>query len=368
MLPVLHEGRSRLTAREAEQIRRTKARLRIIQHYQQVTRNVSLTCRFFSISRSKFYFWMTRYRRLGAPGLREYRRGPRVSPHRVPPQLEALILRLREERQYGVKRLSMFLARYHQVYVSPPTIYRVLKEHHVPRVSLKRYRPGPRRRRDIRVPGQSVQVDVKHLKLGSGRLYQFTAIDEATRFRVLKIYDHNSIKSAITFIDEVRRRLPMAIQRIQTDHGSEFGTDFTWHLQDVGILHRRIPRGCPESNGKVERSHRTDADEFYRRAQFKSTEELAKQLARWEHEYNHRRLHLALERSHTGRAPLRAPHLHAAGGATLSMTRLVKSEGRICPRIESSAASHTVASPERALLLDAFHLRIEPPQGVQQTA
>ena len=63
----------------------------------------------------------------------------------------------------------------------------------------------------------------------------------------------------------------MAIQRIQTDHGSEFGTDFTWHLQDVGILHRRIPRGCPESNGKVERSHRTDADEFYRRAQFKST-------------------------------------------------------------------------------------------------
>ena len=173
-----------MTAREAEQIRRTKARLRIIQHYQQVTRNVSLTCRFFGISRSKFYFWMTRYRRLGAPGLREYRRGPRVSPHRVPPQLEALILRLREERQYGVKRLSMFLARYHQVYVSPPTIYRVLKEHHVPRVSLKRYRPGPRRRRDIRVPGQSVQVDVKHLKLGSGRLYQFTAIDEATRFAV----------------------------------------------------------------------------------------------------------------------------------------------------------------------------------------
>src|SRR5947208_5406907 len=151
MLPVLHEGRSRMTAREAEQIRRTKARLRIIQHYQQVTRNVSLTCRFFGISRSKFYFWMTRYRKLGAPGLREYRRGPRVSPHRIPPQLEALILRLREERQYGVTRLSMFLARYHQVYGSPPTIYRVRKAHHVPRVWLKRYRPGPRRRRDIRV-------------------------------------------------------------------------------------------------------------------------------------------------------------------------------------------------------------------------
>src|SRR5215472_12020443 len=278
MLPVLHERRSRMTAMEAEQIRRTKARLRIIQHYQEVTRNVSLTCRFFGISRSKFYFWMTRYRRLGAPGLREYRRGPRVSPHRVPPQLEALILRLREERQYGVKRLSMFLARYHQVYVSPPTIYRILKEHHMPRVSLKRYRPGPRRRRDIREPVRSVQIDVKHLKVGSGHFYQFTAIDEATRYRVLKIYEHNSVKSGIAFIDEVRRRLPVAIQRVQTDHSSEFGSEFTWHLHDLGIAHRRIPPGTPEANGKVERSRRADADEFYRQTVFRTATQLVKKL------------------------------------------------------------------------------------------
>ncbi len=86
-------------------------------------------------------------------------------------------------------------------------------------------------------------MDVKHLSIGSGRLYQFTAIDEATRYRVLKIYDHNSIKSAIAL----------------------FATDFTWHLHDLGIAHRRLPRGHPETNGKVERSHRTDEDEFYRR-------------------------------------------------------------------------------------------------------
>src|SRR5437870_4794959 len=67
------------------------------------------------------------------------------------------------------------------------------------------------------------------------------------RYRVLKIYDHNSIKSAIAFVDEVRARLPMAIQRIQTDHGSEFATDFTWHLHDLGIAHRRIPRSSPTS-------------------------------------------------------------------------------------------------------------------------
>ena len=66
----------------------------------------------------------------------------------------------------------------------------------------------------------------------------------------------------------------MAIQRVQTDHGNEFGTDFTWHLRDLGIAHRRIPPGCPEVNGKVERSHRTDGEEFYRRTIFRTPGEL----------------------------------------------------------------------------------------------
>lgn len=95
--------------------------------------------------------------------------------------------RVCQERQYGVVRLSLFLQQYHQVYVSPPTIYRILKAHRMPWVSFKRYRPSPRRRRELLIPGQSVQVDVKHLQLHSGRVYQFTAIDEATRYRVLKI-------------------------------------------------------------------------------------------------------------------------------------------------------------------------------------
>jgi len=164
----------------------------------------------------------------------------------------------------------------------------------MPRVSLKRYRPGHRRRRELRIPGQSVQADVEHLKWGSGRLYQLTAIDEATRYRVLTIYDHSSIWSAIAFIEELRRRFPAAIQRIRTDNGSEFGTDFNWHLHDLGIAHRPIPRRRPESNGKVERSHRTDEEEFYRRVTFRSPQELRRLLQEWEQKYNHRRPHLAL--------------------------------------------------------------------------
>lgn len=281
-------------ATEQEKLRQAKARLRRIQHYEQVTHNVSQTCRFFGVSRRQFYTWLHRYREQGLEGLKNLKSGSRRPHLATPPHIVALILRVRAERQYGPIRICFYLQRFHQVYVSVPTIYKILKRHGVPRVSMKRYRPGPRRRRDFTVPGQSVQVDVKHLKLGGRRFYQFTAVDEATRYRVLRIYTHNSIPNAIAFMDEVRQRLPMAIQRVQTDNGNEFGSDFTWCLRDLGIAHRHIPPGCPEVNGKVERSHRTDGEEFYRRTTFRTPGELAGKLRRWEHEYNHRRPHLAL--------------------------------------------------------------------------
>lgn len=282
------------SAKERERERRARARLRVVHHWEHVTRNISQTCRFFGISRTIFYRWRRRYRQGGLPALRDGYRGATNHPYSTPPHVVALILQVRRDRQYGPLRISFFLQRYHQVYVSAPTIHRILKRHRMPPVSRKRHRPGPRRRRDLQIAGQSVQVDVKHLRLGARRLYQFTAIDEATRYRVLQIYAHNSIRSATAFVEEVRRRLPVAIQRIQTDHGSEFGTDFTWHLRDLGIAHHHIPPGCPEANGKVERSHRTDEDEFYRRVIFRTHDELATKLRQWEIEYNHRRPHLAL--------------------------------------------------------------------------
>jgi transposase-like protein len=187
---------------DRERAQRAAARLRVLQHFEQVSRNISRTCRFFGISRTLFYEWRRRYQRDGLEGLKPRLPGPRVSPFRTAPHIEALVPRVRQERQYGIPRLRLFLRRYHAVSLSPPTIRRILREHHVPRVSQKRYRPGPKRRPELHVPGQSVQVDVKHLKTQSGRLYQFTAIDEATRYRVLKIYDHNSIQSAIHSINE----------------------------------------------------------------------------------------------------------------------------------------------------------------------
>jgi transposase InsO family protein len=63
----------------------------------------------------------------------------------------------------------------------------------------------------------------------------------------------------------------------------------------LSISHRHIPPGCPEVNGKVEGSHKTDAEEVYRAKKFHNKRDLARKLKRWETEYNENRPHLALE-------------------------------------------------------------------------
>lgn len=72
-------------------------------------------------------------------------------------------------------------------------------------------------------PGHQVQIDVKIIDPlpGSRRKhYQFTAIDDCTRLRVLRIYDQLGQKSAIQFVDYVLEKLPFHVRRIQTDNGS----------------------------------------------------------------------------------------------------------------------------------------------------
>ncbi len=97
------------------------------------------------------------------------------------------------------------------------------------------------------------------------RLYQFTAIDDCTRIRVLKVYDACNQRTAIRFIDEVRHRLPFRIHVLQTDNGAEFQSQFRWHVERLDMRHVYIRPRTPHLNGKVERSHRIDDQEFYQR-------------------------------------------------------------------------------------------------------
>jgi transposase InsO family protein len=104
-------------------------------------------------------------------------------------------------------------------------------------------------------------------------------------------------KTAIAFIDDVMAKLPFAVERVQTDHGSEFGASFHWHLLDAGVDHVKIKPRTPRLNGKVERSHRIDSEEFYRLLAGQVIDDanlFAEKLQEWEDYYNYHRPHGAL--------------------------------------------------------------------------
>ncbi len=124
-----------------------------------------------------------------------------------------------------------------------------------------------------------------------------TAIDDCTRLRVLRAYPRNDQKIAIQFIDHVLSKLPFQVEKVHTDNGQEFGSAFHWHLLDMGIGHVKIRPRTPRLNGKVERSHRIDSEEFYRLLEgevIDDTNLFAERLQQWEDHYNYDRPHGAL--------------------------------------------------------------------------
>jgi transposase InsO family protein len=214
------------------------------------------------------------------------------------------ILYLRQHYHFGPARIAMYLKRYHDIQISNSGVWRILK-----RLELNRLPASQRHKRHDRrwqryekpLPGHRVQLDVKFIApLPSSRRkhYQFTAIDDCTRLRVLRIYPQLNQKTAIQFLDYVLERLPFRVEVIQTDNGVEFGASFHWHVLDKGIGHSYIKPRTPRLNGKVERSHRIDAEEFYRLLDgvvIDDARVFNDKLREWEDFYNYHRPHGALD-------------------------------------------------------------------------
>ena len=126
---------------------------------------------------------------------------------------------------------------------------------------------------------------------------------DATRIRALKIYKRHNQQNAIDFIDYVIEKFPIRIHTILTDRGHEFQAKFHWYVEeDRGIRHVYIKPRSPHLNGKVERSHRTDQQEFYQLLSYTDDVDLNKKLEHWEHFYNFNRPQSA----HDGKTPYEA--------------------------------------------------------------
>ncbi len=162
----------------------------------------------------------------------------------------------------------------------------------------------PKPYEEMQYPGQRIQIDVKFVPAAclvgdaSGqKFYQYTAIDEYSRFRILEAFEEHSSYSSAEFIKRVVKAFPYAIECVQTDNGSEFTnrlnasksqrpTLFEKTLDELGIRHKLIKPYTPRHNGKVERSHRKDNEEFYASHSFYSFRDFKSQLAKRQYQYN----------------------------------------------------------------------------------
>lgn len=269
-----------------EQIRK---RRRWVRLYEEVG-NAGIVCRRCGISRPTLRKWLRRYASHKEEGLREQSRRPKRSPARkANEQLKGQILELRK-RQLGARRIQNELQRLFAQSLSLATIHKVLVTAGVKPLA------GIRRRTGYKiysrpVPGDRVQMDT--CKIGPG-LYQYTAVDDCTRYRVLALYSRRSGANTLLFLDKCVEEFPFPIQRVQTDRGREFfDSRVQARLKEFCIKFRPTKPRSPHLNGKVERSQKTDLQEFYTTVDLRDPQ-LNDRLQEWQHHYNWERGHGSL--------------------------------------------------------------------------
>ena len=175
-------------------------------------------------------------------------------------------------------------------------LYRVLRRHGIMAQKPPNPKYIPKPYEQMVRPGQRVQVDVKHVPAScivsntlDQKFYQYTAIDEFSRFRYVEAFEEASTYTSTVFLEHMLSAFKFNVECVQTDNGFEFTKHFgrskgqqlslfEKRLAQLGIQHKRIRPFTPRHNGKVERSHRKDNEYFYAVKKFYSFDDFRKQL------------------------------------------------------------------------------------------
>lgn len=271
-------------------------RLKLIKLYQE-TNNAGLVCLRCGISRPTLRKWWSRFQKHGEDGLKSISKKPHSSPNqKLTQEIESQILTLRKSRNLGARRIQSELLRNEHIKLGLATIHKVQKKHDVEPIVIYRRKPDFKRYSKL-TPGDRVQMDT--CKIAPG-LYQYTAIDDCTRYRVLRLYKRRTAANTINLIESVIEEIPFPIQRFQTDRGTEFFAEKVQKLlMQYKIKFRPNKPASPHLNGKVERSQKTDKAEFYATIDLKNAD-INELLAEWQHYYNWERPHSA----HNGKTPM----------------------------------------------------------------
>lgn len=247
--------------------------------------------------------WKKAYEELGMDGLVPKSTTPKTQPNETSIRLKEEVIALRKKTGLCAVKLHWRLEK-QGLKIHERTVGKILKQAGL----VRKYRVKKVKYKYLRAerkPGELIEIDVKYVPgtIAGKRYYQYTAIDTATRWRYLRIFEEQTTHHSIKFLEDVIERFPHTITGVKTDNGSIFtnyylGTNKrsdltvkTVHALDIfcskqNIIHYLIDPGRPAQNGTVERSHREDQQKFYEKNKFLSANDLKKKIRLWNEYYN----------------------------------------------------------------------------------
>nr|WSW42388.1 IS481 family transposase [Streptomyces sp. NBC_01001]WSW63170.1 IS481 family transposase [Streptomyces sp. NBC_00998] len=267
----------------------------------------------FQVSHTTAARWATRYRQLGIAGMSDRTSRPHRQPLRTPAEVEEHVLRLRREHRIGPLRLAA------RAGIAPSTAHRILIRHGLPPLAaLDRATGEPVRRYERSRPGELIHVDVKKLgripdggghkslgraegrrnKSGTGWAYLHTALDDHTRLAYTEDLPDETAPTCAAFLTRATAWFAdrgITVERVLTDNAWAY-TKNTWRqtCRDLGISPRWTRPGRPQTNGKVERFHRTLLDEWAYQRPYTSDTERQEAFTDWIDWYNYHRPHTGI--------------------------------------------------------------------------
>jgi len=247
--------------------------------------------------------WKKVYEEYGMAGLIPKSTEPKTSPKETPIRKKELVIEKRHETKLCAKKLHWKLKK-EGVLVPISTIGKILKDEGL----VKVYRMKKIKYKHVKVqrqPGELFEIDVKHVPgpIQGRKYHQYTAIDTASRWRHLEIFDEETTSHSVEFLKIVLAKFPHPISAIKTDNHSTFTNYYlggnkrsdlrvkTLHALDVfcakhNIVHYLIDPGKPTQNGRIERSHGEDQRKFYEQNTFTSIRDLKSKIIIWNEYYN----------------------------------------------------------------------------------
>lgn len=254
------------------------------------------------VSRNTIYKWTGRFSESGVNGLLPQRPGCKTGTHpkALSRKIVSRIIELHEEEDYGIRSIVYLLGK-EGIDISHMSVYRYL-------VNRGKIIPRHHHRRRIPklhvcdLPGEELQLDVMHIdpiagtgdqrgRTRQGFHYQYTLVDDCTRIQYAQLFPKLSQDFTCEFLEQVLSQSLFSLNRIRMDNGNEFQSKVRAYLKAKKISFVYNQPSRPDQNGKVERTHRIDTEEFYLKDLSQTYEERKLGLSKYVFHFNNERPH-----------------------------------------------------------------------------